>query len=307
VRELNAPYRPRSARPEATPGVANARALAWSLLIHALALGLLFVGLKWSESEQPLSVKGPIIEASLVIDPAAEPLPPAPPKPRPAPPKPKPAPPKPEPKPEPQSPAPPEEEPDPAPTPERAEDPRDQQLIDELGLREAEDEAREQEELVLRQQIELEEEERREREQREREREEQLDDFERDRREEEERRMDELLEQERAEQDAQPAPGNEGDSQELRAQYSMALSQVIERNWTRPDTVPLGMKCRIVIIQAPGGEVVGAKVDPACPYDEIGKRSLEAAVGRASPLPYEGFEDVFNERLNLTFTPDDRY
>ncbi len=274
---------------------AKSRAFAWSLAVHAIAFGLLFVGLRWTQSEKPLSVAGPIIEAALVIDPDAK---------RPAVTKPKPKPPKPKPKPapEPEPPKPPEPDPAPDPTPPRAEDPRDQQLIDELGLQEAADREREQEEMRLREQIELEAEERRERE-----RDEQLEDIERDRREEEERRMEELLEQERAEQDAQPRPGNEGVDESLLAQYAMALSQVIEINWTRPDTVPLGSKCKIVIIQAPGGEVVGAKVDPSCPYDEIGRRSLEAAVMKASPLPYDGFEDVFDPQLNLTFTPDDRY
>jgi len=292
---------PRTPR-EPAPATAQARAFAWSLAVHAIALGLLFVGLKWTQSEKPLSVAGPVIEASLVIDPDAKSMPAAKPKPKPKPPKPKP-----KPTPEPKPP-----EPDPVedPTPPRAEDPRDQQLVDQLGLLEQEELEREQEEMRRREQIELEAIERMERERRqqdrERERDEQLEDIERERREAEERRMEELLEEELA-QEAQPRPGNEGVDESLLAQYAMALSQVIETNWTRPDTVPLGMRCKIVIIQAKGGEVVGAKVDPSCPYDEIGRRSLEAAVMKASPLPYDGFEDVFDPQLNLTFTPDDRY
>ncbi len=279
----------------------NARALFWSLAIHFILLALLFLGLRWSQSQQPLSVAGPIIEAALVIDPEAAVAQPTPPKPKPTPPKPRP-----EPEPEPE-PAPPEPEPVPEPTPPPADDPRDQQLIDELGLLEAEELEREQEEMRRREQIELEDEELRERERRERERDEQLEDLERDRRDAEEQRIEELLEEERAAEEARRNPGNEGDSEELLAQYAMALAQVIERNWTRPDTVPLGSECRISIIQAPGGDVVGARVDPSCPYDEIGRRSLEAAVMRASPLPYEGFEEVFVPQLNLRFTPDDRY
>lgn len=284
---------------EAAPVTAQARAFAWSLAVHVIALGLLFVGLKWTQSEKPLSVAGPVIEASLVIDPNAKAPPVTKPKPKPKPPKPTPK--------LPETPKPPEPDPVEDPTPPRAEDPRDQQLVDELGLLEQEELEREQEEMRRREQVELESIERMQRERREQERDEQLEDIERDRREEEERRMQDLLEQEQAEQDAQPMPGNEGADESLLAQYAMALSQVIETNWTRPDTVPLGSKCKIVIIQAPGGEVVGAKVDPSCPYDEIGRRSLEAAVMKASPLPYDGFEDVFDPQLNLTFTPDDRY
>lgn len=292
----------RTPKPTA-PVSSNARAFAWSLAVHAIAFGLLFVGLRWTQSEKPLSVAGPVIEAALVIDPDAKTPPVAKPQPKPKPPKPKP-----KPKPEPEVVKPPEPDPVLDPTPPRAEDPRDQEFIDELGLLEAEEREREQEEMRRREQIELEAEERLERERREFERDEQLEDIERLRREEEERRMEELLEEEeRARQDAQPRPGNEGVDESLLAQYAMALSQVIETNWTRPDTVPLGMRCKIVIIQAPGGEVVGARVDPSCPYDDIGRRSLEAAVMKASPLPYDGFEDVFNPQLNLTFTPDDRY
>ncbi len=292
-------------RLEPVPAKAQARALGWSLAIHFVILALLFVGMRWSQSQKPLSVAGPIVEASLVIDPDAK-TPPAPkPKPKPTPPKPKP-----KPEPVPETPKPPEPEPEPEAPPPPADDLRDQEMVDELGLLEEADREREEEELRRREQIELEEIERMERERRQqdrrRERQEQLEDIERERREEEERRMDELLEEERAAEGA-PRPGNEGVDESLLAQYAMALSQVIESNWTRPDTVPLGMKCKIVIIQAPGGEVVGARVDPSCPYDEIGRRSLEAAVMRASPLPYNGFEDVFDPQLNLTFTPDDRY
>jgi len=297
-------FDPADTRLEPVPANAQARALGWSLAVHFVALALLFVGLRWTQSEKPLSVAGPVVEASLVIDPNAKAPPVVKPKPKPTPPKPKP-------KPVPETPKPPEPEPEPEAPPPRAEDVRDQEMIDELGLLEESDREREEEELRRREQIELEEIERMERERREqdreRERDEQLEDIERERREEEERRMEDLLEQERGELDAQPRPGNEGVDESLLAQYAMALSQVIESNWTRPDTVPLGTKCKIVIIQAPGGEVVGARVDPSCPYDEIGRRSLEAAVMKASPLPYNGFEEVFDPQLNLTFTPDDRY
>jgi hypothetical protein len=39
---------------------------------------------------------------------------------------------------------------------------------------------------------------------------------------------------------------------------------------------------------------------PELPYDEAGKRSIEAAVLNAQPLPYRGFESVFARTLNFT-------
>jgi colicin import membrane protein len=70
--------------------------------------------------------------------------------------------------------------------------------------------------------------------------------------------------------------------------------------------VPIGQRCRIVIRQIPGGQVVDAQVDPSCPYDELGRRSVEAAVLKAQPLPYAGFERVFERTLTLNFQAQDR-
>jgi colicin import membrane protein len=92
----------------------------------------------------------------------------------------------------------------------------------------------------------------------------------------------------------------------LAARYAAALQAAILRNWTRPESVPLGQRCKIVIRQAVGGIVVDAKVDPSCPYDELGRRSVEAAVLKAEPLPYAGFESVFNRTLILNFEAQDQ-
>ncbi|MCD9032648.1 cell envelope integrity protein TolA [Luteimonas sp. Y-2-2-4F] len=107
-------------------------------------------------------------------------------------------------------------------------------------------------------------------------------------------------------QAASPPPGRPDGSSDLAAKYAAALQEAIARQWTRPDNVPLGQRCRIYITQLPGGEVLNVEFDPACPYDPLGRRSVEAAVRRAAPLPYAGFESVFNRRLNLNFTAQDR-
>ncbi|MBN8264827.1 MAG: protein TolA, partial [Xanthomonadales bacterium] len=59
------------------------------------------------------------------------------------------------------------------------------------------------------------------------------------------------------------------------------------------------------IVQVPGGDVVEVQVSPNCPFDELGRRSLEAAVRKASPLPYAGFEQEFQRRLVLWFEPSE--
>jgi colicin import membrane protein len=60
------------------------------------------------------------------------------------------------------------------------------------------------------------------------------------------------------------------------------------------------------IRQVQGGSVIDVQVDASCPYDELGKRSVEAAVLKAQPLPYAGFEAVFSRNLNLNFEAQDR-
>ncbi|MDN5781628.1 MAG: cell envelope integrity protein TolA, partial [Luteimonas sp.] len=105
---------------------------------------------------------------------------------------------------------------------------------------------------------------------------------------------------------APPPPGNNGVDAGLSARYAAAIQEAVLRNWTRPENVPQGQRCRIYITQLPGGDVMSAKVDPSCPYDELGRRSVEAAVLKAKPLPYAGFESVFQRNLILNFEAQDR-
>ena len=92
----------------------------------------------------------------------------------------------------------------------------------------------------------------------------------------------------------------------MQARYAAALQEAILSKWTRPETVPLGARCTLVIKQLPGGEVMSAEVSSPCAYDEMGKRSIEAAVLKAQPLPYAGFEPVFARTLRLNFEARDR-
>jgi colicin import membrane protein len=57
------------------------------------------------------------------------------------------------------------------------------------------------------------------------------------------------------------------------------------------------------VTQRPGGHVASVDVEPGCPYDDAGKRSVVNAVWRADPLPYKGYEKVFNDTIVITFVP----
>lgn len=317
----------------------TARAVVLSLLLHVALFALVFVGLWWTRATAPPSAAGSAISAELVdagnlsssvrrmLAQQPEPLPPAPePEPEPSPePIPEAAPelqPVPEPIPEdapiPPQPAPQLQVPEPAPV-DQAEARRDA-IAKETAEREAE-EKRRQEQIDLdekRKQEEAEQKRRLAAEQKRREVEKQLAELKK-KQEQAQREREQLernqrrIEQSRAEAASEQAaagapapPGNAGVDDGLGARYQAALMEAILRNWTRPDNVPLGQVCRMTITQVRGGTVVRVEFAGSCPYDELGRRSVEAAVRKAEPLPYAGFESVFNRTLNLNFRAEDR-
>lgn len=97
-----------------------------------------------------------------------------------------------------------------------------------------------------------------------------------------------------------PASGGAGDDA-LLGRYAAALQEAIRSKWTRPDNVQSGALCVLEIRQLPGGEVIDVSVGSPCVFDEQGQRSIEAAVLKAQPLPYAGFEKVFTRNLKVRF------
>ena len=100
--------------------------------------------------------------------------------------------------------------------------------------------------------------------------------------------------------------GNGGTDEDLRGRYAAAIQEAVLRQWTRPESVPVGTRCKVVIRQLPGGEVVSAEVQPGCAMDAAGQDSVERAVLKAQPLPYRGYESVFARTLTLNFEARDR-
>ena len=103
-----------------------------------------------------------------------------------------------------------------------------------------------------------------------------------------------------------PPPGDPNSRTLHNASYVAALQAAILRQWIRPESVRIGQECQVLIRQIPGGEVVSVQISPNCPYDELGRRSVEAAVLKASPLPYAGYEDVFSRDPVFTFRAEDQ-
>ncbi|WP_282296624.1 TonB C-terminal domain-containing protein [Stenotrophomonas sp. PS02289] len=88
---------------------------------------------------------------------------------------------------------------------------------------------------------------------------------------------------------------------ELEAEYGTAIGNRVLAYWRMPASVSAAERCTVEIMQVPGGMVISARVTDDCPWDEAGKRSLEAAVLDAQPLPYHGFEQVFRRTLRVGF------
>ncbi|RDJ00325.1 protein TolA [Dyella solisilvae] len=102
---------------------------------------------------------------------------------------------------------------------------------------------------------------------------------------------------------AQRQTGQNGPDNSLRAQYQAAIQNVLKQNWVGPDNIPANQQCLLHIVQLPGGQVVSAKVDSSCPFDDAGKKSVEDAAMRANTLPYKGFESVFSRNVDMYFKP----
>ena len=98
---------------------------------------------------------------------------------------------------------------------------------------------------------------------------------------------------------ATPGAGRADDA--LEARYRMALHQAVQSQWRKPD-IAGDVRCRVLVRQLPGGDVVSVEPVLECGFDASARQSLLEAVYRASPLPYAGFERVFERQLVITFT-----
>ena len=87
------------------------------------------------------------------------------------------------------------------------------------------------------------------------------------------------------------------------ADYVAVIRQKVERNWVRPPGAKPGLECEVLVTQIPGGEVSGVQMG-RCNADEAVRRSIEAAVLRASPLPPPDDPTLFERNLRFTFKPE---
>jgi colicin import membrane protein len=271
------------------------RAVLYALLVHLISITLLFFGLMWAQVAKPISIPGAVIEATLV-GPASAPKPPAA--------KTKPAPPKPEP------PAPKPPEPPQPPAPPQRNDALEREKVAEIAQQKAQQAERAQEEKHHQEQIRLEDQQK------------QLEDIKRQREaaqkklkleEQKLAQLNDLQKQQAKPVKPTPAPlpeseqahtGMAGQDDSLSAQYYAAIQNAVTQNWLRPDTAPPGVRCTLRIVQIPGGDVLSVDIANPCNADPQTRTSIEQAVKRAAPLPYKGYEKVFQRTINFNFTYD---
>ncbi|MBN8886506.1 MAG: cell envelope integrity protein TolA [Rudaea sp.] len=300
----------------------KARAYLYALLVHLGVFASLFLGLIWVTPQAMPTLEGPIIEAEFVgkvAAPKPRPVsktPPAPPKEEAAPP--------PEPKPAP--PPPPQPEKTPPPTVQKN-DNRDQEKIAEMAMLKAQQAKKAEEEKVKQKQIELQkEEERKEAEQREKQQQiqKQLEDIRKERAANDKKlklaqqkmqQLDDLQKQQSAPppvkaqaadvpEASEAKTGMNGTDTSLLAEYSSAIIKVVTDNWNRPDTTPTGVRCAITITQIPGGTVINTTIGSPCNADMVTQNSIKQAVTKAQPLPYKGYESVFQRNITFIFKYD---
>ncbi len=126
------------------------------------------------------------------------------------------------------------------------------------------------------------------------------------------RRQDEADEQRRRLEEAALQKQLAAEEQEFRSgqlatlsdSYHSAIQSLVTQNWLRPPTAQPGLKCKLKIVQIPGGEVISAAIAGACNGDQATRRSIVAAVERGGSLPYRGFEDVFQREIDFIFIYD---
>ncbi len=102
---------------------------------------------------------------------------------------------------------------------------------------------------------------------------------------------------------AEEAAGLTGNSEDnsLLAQYQSAIQATIEARSQLSRSLRQGVVCWVRVTQLPGGEVMSVVPLPKCNASAQERAELIEGVMRASPLPFSGFESVFDRLVDVPF------
>lgn len=102
---------------------------------------------------------------------------------------------------------------------------------------------------------------------------------------------------------AEPPSGQRGTDDSLSGKYKSAINATARSNWNTVQ-IPEQTRCQVEFTQIRGGEVIEVRF-LACPLDAQGRESVERALYK-TPMPFAGFESVFQRKVILTFCyPDE--
>lgn len=97
--------------------------------------------------------------------------------------------------------------------------------------------------------------------------------------------------------------GGGGNATSATAKYLSAINATARANWNTVQ-IPQQTRCLVEFTQIRGGEVIDVAFR-ACALDAQGLESIERALYK-TPMPYAGFESVFQRKVSLTFCyPDE--
>ena len=88
--------------------------------------------------------------------------------------------------------------------------------------------------------------------------------------------------------------------------YRFAIAQRIRGRWSVPASAGEDTLCTVRVRQIAGGEIVDFTI-LSCNGDDAVKRSVEAALHRASPLPEPPTPDLFRPILEINLRPEVQY
>ncbi len=88
---------------------------------------------------------------------------------------------------------------------------------------------------------------------------------------------------------------------ELMSLWINAVQTAVYQQWSQPASTKLDMQCSVKVRQIPGGAVINVSITTPCNASEIVKKSITDAIMKAEPLPYKGFEKVFDRNAIFTF------
>ena len=97
--------------------------------------------------------------------------------------------------------------------------------------------------------------------------------------------------------------GAGGNASSATAKYLAAINATARANWNTVQ-IPEQTRCQVEFTQIRGGEVIDVAFR-SCALDDKGRDSIERALSK-TPMPYAGFESVFQRKVSLTFCyPDE--